>query len=138
MQGVYGLPKCLGEDHRLCDYARRLLNYGAYTSWIQRLLVQVGTLIVILMLHKQLITIPRLSTGMTPWQRLSTLPSLCSWQTSTIRCSKTLNLLLLIGPYYEHTLSSDWFNIIAAQGPEKNASYATNLAAVEKLVLVQV
>ena len=36
------------------------------------------------------------------------------------------------------TLSSDWFNIIAAQGPEKNASYATNLAAVEKLVLVQV
>ena len=54
MQGVYGPPKCLGEDHRLCDYARRLLNYGAYTSWIQRLLVQVGTLIVILMLHKQL------------------------------------------------------------------------------------
>ena len=53
MQGVYGLPKCLGEDHRLCDYARRLLNYGAYTSWIQRLLVQVGTLITIFILYKQ-------------------------------------------------------------------------------------
>ena len=124
MQGVYGLPKCLGEDHTLCDYARRLLNYGAYTTWIQRLLVQVSTLISISILHKQLLTFPRLSTGMTPWQRLSTLPSLCSWLTSTIRCSKST--------------SSDWFNIIAAQGPEKNASYATNLAAVEKLVLVQV
>jgi len=39
-QGVYGLPKCLGEDHTLCDYARRLLNYGAYIGWIQRMLVQ--------------------------------------------------------------------------------------------------
>jgi len=39
-QGVYGLPKCLGENHRLCDYMRRLLNYGAYTSWIQSILVQ--------------------------------------------------------------------------------------------------
>ena len=39
--GVYGLPHCLGEDHTICDYIRRLLNYGAYTSWIQRLLVQV-------------------------------------------------------------------------------------------------
>ena len=99
MQGVYGLPKCLGEDHRLCDYARRLLNYGAYTSWIQRLLVQVRSLIVILMLHKQLLTIPRLSTGMTPWQRLSMLPSLCSSQTSTIRCSKST--------------SSDWSILLA-------------------------
>lgn len=39
-QGVYGLPSCLGEDHTLCDYARRLLNYGAYVGWIQRMLVQ--------------------------------------------------------------------------------------------------
>jgi len=39
-QGVYGLPKCLGEDHVLCNYIRRLLNYGAYVGWIQRLLVQ--------------------------------------------------------------------------------------------------
>ena len=134
MKGVYGLPKCLGEDHRLCDYARRLLNYGAYTTWIQRLLVQVGTLISISILHKQPLTFPRLSTGMTPWQRLSTLPSLCSWLTSTIRCSKSTSSDWSILLYY----SSDWFSIIALQGPEKNASYATNLAAVEKLVLVQV
>ena len=40
-QGVYGLPKCLGENHIVCDYVRRLLNYGAYIGWIQRLLVQV-------------------------------------------------------------------------------------------------
>jgi len=39
-QGVYGVPHCLGENHRLCDYMRRLLNYGAYTHWIQKLLVQ--------------------------------------------------------------------------------------------------
>jgi palmitoyl-protein thioesterase len=30
----------MGENHLICDYARRLLNYGAYTSWIQRMLVQ--------------------------------------------------------------------------------------------------
>ena len=39
-QGVYGLPKCLGENHKLCDYVRRLLNYGAYLGWIQDILVQ--------------------------------------------------------------------------------------------------
>jgi len=39
-QGVYGLPNCLGENHVVCDYVRRMLNYGAYTSWIQRFLVQ--------------------------------------------------------------------------------------------------
>jgi len=39
-QGVYGLPSCLGEDHTLCDYMRRLLNYGAYVGWIQSMLVQ--------------------------------------------------------------------------------------------------
>jgi len=39
-QGVYGVPQCLGEKHYICDYMRRLLNYGAYTSWIQSVLVQ--------------------------------------------------------------------------------------------------
>jgi len=39
-QGVYGLPKCLGENHVICDYVRRLLNYGAYIGWIQKMLVQ--------------------------------------------------------------------------------------------------
>ena len=37
---MYGLPKCLGENHKLCDYVRRLLNYGAYVGWIQDILVQ--------------------------------------------------------------------------------------------------
>jgi len=38
-QGVYGLPNCAG-NHYICDYVRRLLNYGAYTSWVQNSLVQ--------------------------------------------------------------------------------------------------
>lgn len=38
-QGIYGLPKCPGHE-TVCDYVRRLLNYGAYTSWIQDKLVQ--------------------------------------------------------------------------------------------------
>ena len=38
-QGIYGLPKC-GANHIICDYIRRLLNYGAYTSWVQDQLVQ--------------------------------------------------------------------------------------------------
>lgn len=37
-EGVYGLPHCLG--FKLCDYARELLNLGAYISWIQNGLVQ--------------------------------------------------------------------------------------------------
>lgn len=39
-QGVYGLPRCFGDDNVICDYVRRLLNYGAYMSWIQDSLVQ--------------------------------------------------------------------------------------------------
>lgn len=34
-QGVYGLPRCLGDDVKLCDYIRSLLNHGAYKKWIQ-------------------------------------------------------------------------------------------------------
>ena len=34
------MPQCLGEDHTICDYVRRLLNYGAYKHWIQSFLVQ--------------------------------------------------------------------------------------------------
>ena len=34
-QGVYGLPHCPGNSSTVCDYIRRLLNYGAYVSWIQ-------------------------------------------------------------------------------------------------------
>lgn len=39
-QGVYGLPHCPGTSWILCDYARKLLNYGAYEEWIQNNLVQ--------------------------------------------------------------------------------------------------
>jgi len=39
-QGIYGLPNCPGENHVICDYIRRLLNYGAYKYWIQSRLVQ--------------------------------------------------------------------------------------------------
>jgi len=39
-QGVYGLPHCPGNSSTVCDYIRRLLNYGAYISWIQNKLVQ--------------------------------------------------------------------------------------------------
>ena len=38
-QGIYGLPRC-ASTHIICDYVRRLLNYGAYTSWVQDKLVQ--------------------------------------------------------------------------------------------------
>ncbi|KAJ9575901.1 hypothetical protein L9F63_007213 [Diploptera punctata] len=38
-QGVYGLPYCL-YPKRWCDYARELLTYGAYLSWVQDYLVQ--------------------------------------------------------------------------------------------------
>ena len=37
---LVGLPKCFGDNHVVCDYVRRLLNYGAYVSWVQDHLVQ--------------------------------------------------------------------------------------------------
>jgi len=39
-QGVFGLPHCPGESAHACDVVRRLLNFGAYTSWVQHSLVQ--------------------------------------------------------------------------------------------------
>ncbi|KAL3171592.1 hypothetical protein MRX96_013787 [Rhipicephalus microplus] len=38
-QGVYGLPKCPGESSELCEYARKLLNLGAYWNVVQDHLV---------------------------------------------------------------------------------------------------
>jgi len=35
-QGVYGLPRCLGDNVKLCNYVRLLLNHGVYKKWIQR------------------------------------------------------------------------------------------------------
>ncbi|XP_045495750.1 palmitoyl-protein thioesterase 1 [Colias croceus] len=39
-QGVYGLPHCGALQHQSCDYVRKLLNYAAYYSWVQKSLVQ--------------------------------------------------------------------------------------------------
>lgn len=35
-QGIYGLPRCPGENKTLCDLARKLLNYGAYLDFVQQ------------------------------------------------------------------------------------------------------
>ncbi|KAK7100231.1 palmitoyl-protein thioesterase 1-like [Littorina saxatilis] len=39
-QGVYGFPKCPGDNATLCNIVRQLLNYGAYVSFVQDHLVQ--------------------------------------------------------------------------------------------------
>lgn len=41
-QGVYGIPNCASLNHAMCDYIRRMLNYGAYFKLIQETLVQAG------------------------------------------------------------------------------------------------
>lgn len=38
-QGVYGFPRCPAADW-ICDMVRRMLNYGAYVSFVQNTLVQ--------------------------------------------------------------------------------------------------
>lgn len=38
-QGVFGFPRCPGSSFTLCSYARRLLDYGAYWSWVQNEIV---------------------------------------------------------------------------------------------------
>lgn len=39
-QGVYGFPRCPTDNVSICDYIRRLLNLGAYVSFVQDHLVQ--------------------------------------------------------------------------------------------------
>ena len=40
-QGVYGFPRCpMNVTETLCDEIRKLLNFGAYESFIQNHLVQ--------------------------------------------------------------------------------------------------
>ena len=34
-QGIFGLPKCPG-DYTICQYVAKLLDWGAYTSFVQR------------------------------------------------------------------------------------------------------
>merc|ERR1719384_2068651 len=39
-QGVFGFPNCPGEINYFCDIVRDLLSYGAYTNFVQNILVQ--------------------------------------------------------------------------------------------------
>nr|XP_054772939.1 palmitoyl-protein thioesterase 1-like [Lytechinus pictus] len=39
-QGVYGFPRCPGDNSTLCNLARELLNMGAYDKFVQENLVQ--------------------------------------------------------------------------------------------------
>ena len=39
-QGVFGFPRCSGENSTLCDVVRKILNIGAYVGEIQKDLVQ--------------------------------------------------------------------------------------------------
>ena len=39
-QGVYGLPRGMGDRSAICDYIRRMLNLGAYIEVVQDAIVQ--------------------------------------------------------------------------------------------------
>ncbi|XP_039283760.1 palmitoyl-protein thioesterase 1 [Nilaparvata lugens] len=39
-QGVFGLPHCEYPDSKYCDYIRKILDVGAYWSWVQAKFVQ--------------------------------------------------------------------------------------------------
>ncbi|PRD21593.1 UNVERIFIED_CONTAM: Ppt1 [Trichonephila clavipes] len=39
-QGVFGLPHCPGESVKFCEVIRRMLDFGAYTDYVQNHLVQ--------------------------------------------------------------------------------------------------
>lgn len=39
-QGVFGFPRCPGESVKFCEIIRKLLDFGAYTNYVQNHLVQ--------------------------------------------------------------------------------------------------
>ena len=39
-QGVFGFPRCPGDNETICNYIRDLLRFGAYESFVQNHLVQ--------------------------------------------------------------------------------------------------
>jgi len=39
-QGVFGFPRCPGDNYTLCNWVRELLDIGAYVSYIQEYVVQ--------------------------------------------------------------------------------------------------
>jgi len=39
-QGIFGVPKCSAPDHSICTIIDKLLTTAAYSSWVQKFLVQ--------------------------------------------------------------------------------------------------
>ena len=39
-QGVYGLPRCFGDSNTICNFIRKMINYGAYVEYVQNNIVQ--------------------------------------------------------------------------------------------------
>lgn len=39
-QGVFGFPRCPGDNVTVCNYIRELLRFGVYESFVQEHLVQ--------------------------------------------------------------------------------------------------
>ena len=39
-QGVFGFPRCPGDNVTICNYIRELLRFGVYESFVQEHLVQ--------------------------------------------------------------------------------------------------
>jgi palmitoyl-protein thioesterase len=39
-QGVFGFPRCPGDNVTICNYVRELLKFGVYESFVQDHLVQ--------------------------------------------------------------------------------------------------
>ncbi|XP_074642317.1 palmitoyl-protein thioesterase 1-like isoform X2 [Tubulanus polymorphus] len=39
-EGVYGFPRCPGENSTLCDIVRKFLDYGVYLDFVQNTIVQ--------------------------------------------------------------------------------------------------
>lgn len=39
-QGVFGFPRCPGDNVTICNYVRELLRFGVYESFVQEHLVQ--------------------------------------------------------------------------------------------------
>ena len=36
-QGVFGFPRCPGTNSTLCDMVRKILNFGAYEEYVQKM-----------------------------------------------------------------------------------------------------
>lgn len=78
-QGVFGLPKCPGNNSEMCEVVRKMLNYGAYSPEVQPHLVH--------FLHRYFALLLtqfrfKLNIGTIPLTKRSTSKSACFCQTS--------------------------------------------------------